>query len=139
MSRHLLVVSNHAKLTLESLLAELLLLKHSAEVREVHQSVVPSHHVGEVFPELWVKQLRRHNQQKSPNWLLSLDEMAHITQLVLETENKLFFLPPACYNVGSIGKTLSSLAKQCQNCGLDIQQALDVTYCKSHLFATCDT
>lgn len=64
-----LFVSDHAKLTLESLLAELLLLKDSAEVREVHQGVIPSHHVGEVFPELWVKQLRKHDKQNSPNWL----------------------------------------------------------------------
>lgn len=54
---HLYIVSICAKLTLESLLAELLVLKDSAEVREVHQGVVPSHHVGKIFPELWVKHL----------------------------------------------------------------------------------
>lgn len=54
---HELMVFIYFILTLESLLAEVCVLKHSAEVGEVHQSVVPSHHVGEAFPELWVKHL----------------------------------------------------------------------------------
>ena len=65
MSRHFFMFQ-HVRLTLESLLAEVLVLKHSAEVREVHQCVVPSHHVGKVFPEFRVKQLRRHNEQNLP-------------------------------------------------------------------------